>query len=94
MIRVLTTHNPDSSTSPSTATLETAFAEYEKVRLPRTALLVKGAHAQGQMRVVADPEAARERDAFLKQAYANEDEAIKGYDNTWSGPYVFGQSEI
>ncbi|EKM53970.1 uncharacterized protein PHACADRAFT_257500 [Phanerochaete carnosa HHB-10118-sp] len=65
LIDLLEQHNP-SAESPSTETLKTVFAELERVRLPRTADLVKKARAQGDARVVTGVEECIKRNNFYR----------------------------
>jgi len=50
-----------------TAILDKVFAEYETLRIARTSVLVRGARAQGELRVVIGAEACKSRnDAYRK----------------------------
>lgn len=78
LIQCLKKHNLD-ATAPSTALLTTVFAEYESVRLPRSALLVKAANDRGHMRVVSTEAAALERDEKVKAANSDSASVLDGY---------------
>jgi salicylate hydroxylase len=58
---------------PSTATLDTVFEEVEKVRIPRTAEMVKKARVQGQIHVTSGIEECIARDNFLRALCADPD---------------------
>ncbi|GJE95030.1 FAD-dependent monooxygenase [Phanerochaete sordida] len=62
---LLAAHNPGGA-PPATATLEEVFAELERVRLPRTAELVRQARAQGDTRVVSGVEACIARNNYYR----------------------------
>ncbi|KAI5118837.1 hypothetical protein M0805_006157 [Coniferiporia weirii] len=92
LVRALVAHHPDLASTPSTAQLTAAFADYESVRIPRSAMLVRKARARGEQRVVSDLEAARRRDEAMR--------ALVGQETVWAemdelarGPYE-GESEI
>ena len=63
---------PDAGGDLSTESLTTAFRMYAQKRQPRTAALVKAARAQGQMRVMRGKEACQQRNAKVKQMWADE----------------------
>ncbi|EKM53956.1 uncharacterized protein PHACADRAFT_209786 [Phanerochaete carnosa HHB-10118-sp] len=65
LIDLLEQHNP-SAKLPSTETLKTVFAELERVRLPRTADLVKRARAVGERRVVSGVEECIKRNNYCR----------------------------
>ena len=70
--------NP-SGKEPSTATLETVFVELEKVRIPRSSEMVKGARAQGESRVVHGTEACIKRNNWYREFCKNEEETDKRF---------------
>ena len=65
LIELLQKYNP-SGNSPATATLGTIFTELEKVRIPRTAELVKRARAQGDAHIVSGAEACIARNNAIR----------------------------
>ncbi|EKM52862.1 uncharacterized protein PHACADRAFT_100160 [Phanerochaete carnosa HHB-10118-sp] len=65
LIDLLEKYSP-STESPSTDTLAAAFTELERVRLPRTADLVKRARIQGETRVVSGVEACIKRNNYYR----------------------------
>ncbi|GJE94996.1 FAD-dependent monooxygenase [Phanerochaete sordida] len=70
LVELLEKHSP-AAEPPSTATLQTVFAELERVRLPRTAEIVRQARAQGDMRVVAGVEAGMRRNNAVREMCAD-----------------------
>lgn len=50
-------------------TLETIFSEFETVRIPRSSLLVQGARAQGESRVVQGVEACKARNDAIRELW-------------------------
>jgi salicylate hydroxylase len=92
LVRLLLKHNP-SSASPSTETLSAIFTEYETLRIPRTSALVAAARKQGEIRVVEDLEAAKERDQMLKNPLTAEEKAVR-FQGFINQPFPEGQSEI
>ncbi|EKM53969.1 uncharacterized protein PHACADRAFT_145505 [Phanerochaete carnosa HHB-10118-sp] len=70
LIDLLEKHNP-SAASPSTDTLKTIFAEFERARLSLTAHLVKKARIQGEMRVVTGAEECIKRNDFYRDMCAD-----------------------
>lgn len=58
------------------------------MRQPRTAALVKGARAQGELRVVdGDSVARQDRDDLLKRSWANQAAIEAKYDSLLREPY-------
>jgi len=92
LVRVLVKYNP-SAENPSTATLEQAFSEYEAIRLPRSAGLVKGARQQGQIRVVHGMEAAIKRNEFVRNMWKDDSKVVATYSELFNHPFA-GKSEI
>ena len=78
LIDLLEQHNP-SARSPSTSTLDTIFSEIEKVRIPRTAMLVKKAREMGEYRVLAGTDACLARNSILKALCREKDAHIKRF---------------
>ena len=88
--------NRDTSESPTTATLTKLFSEYESIRLPRTATLVRGARTRGERRVTMDEESSRKRDEIIKAEFGGTEFDPKrsaSYDFIFGGPF-HGKSEI
>ena len=63
---------PDASGDLSAESLTAAFRRYAENRQPKNAALVKGARAQGQMRVMHGKEACQQRNEQIKQMWADE----------------------
>lgn len=76
LIELLEKHNP-SAAPPSTSVLETIFSEFENVRLPRSARLVKQARMQGESRVVEGVEGCLKRNAIYREIWKNDESVIK-----------------
>ncbi|KAJ3559367.1 hypothetical protein NM688_g399 [Phlebia brevispora] len=76
LVELLDKHNP-SSAPPSAAVLEAIFSELEKVRIPRTAALVKQARTQGESRVVDGVEACIKRNAAYREIWKDHDSVAK-----------------
>ncbi|KAJ7666690.1 hypothetical protein DFH06DRAFT_984458 [Mycena polygramma] len=69
LIRLLLEHTaPDAE--PSSAVLSSVFAEFEGKRMERTAMLVKGARKEGDLRVVGGEEQARARNDIISAGWA------------------------
>lgn len=75
LIQLLDKYNP-SGTAPSTTTLETIYSELEAVRIPRSSLLVKGAHIQGENRVVEGVEECKARNATVRGLWKDPDAVL------------------
>ncbi|KIP01899.1 hypothetical protein PHLGIDRAFT_96569 [Phlebiopsis gigantea 11061_1 CR5-6] len=71
LVELLEKYNPTAE-APLTATLQEAFVELEKERIPRTAELVKRARAQGETRVVHGTEACVKRNNWYREILSNE----------------------
>lgn len=72
----------------STDELTAVFRDFSQLRQPRTSELVRGARAQGELRVANGDEAVCEaRNQRVRAAWAN-DEAVKAkYDKLLLGPF-------
>ncbi|KAG7090882.1 hypothetical protein E1B28_009963 [Marasmius oreades] len=92
LVRCLVKHNTDTNV-PSTATLESAFNEYEAIRIPRTTALVQKARAAGEARVIKRLEACLERNDKTRMLWQNKEEALRDFEENRAGPYS-GVSEI
>ena len=92
LVRLLIKHNPKAS-PPSTELLSTIFSEYEGIRIPRTAELVKGARKQGEVRVVDGVEACLARNEMVRKMWQDDEELLEASDYLLSGPFQ-GNSEI
>ena len=95
-------HNP-SAGPPSTATLKAVFLELEAYRITRTAMLVKKARAQGEIRVVEGVEACKRRNDVVRGMYSVPEgatpEMVKEgirevYKDILDFPFSPGESEI
>jgi salicylate hydroxylase len=68
--------------------LQRVFDQFSTLRQPRTAALVKGARAQGNMRVVSGGIAACEvRDNFLSKAWEDEAAVEAKYNSLMKEPF-------
>ncbi|KAL5523567.1 hypothetical protein ACEPAG_7740 [Sanghuangporus baumii] len=96
LVRALTMHHPSPITPATTSQLTAAFAEYERVRLPRSSELVRRARARGDKRVenidFNNLEAMERRENIWKEELSE--------DNIWNDMDVYakgtyeGRSEI
>ncbi|KAF7940140.1 uncharacterized protein EAE98_000267 [Botrytis deweyae] len=77
---------PDAGSDLSTEALTKIFAEFTGIRQPKTALLVAGARAQGERRVVT-PETMEERNEYMRQMWKNPDIFYKAYAEMLKGPF-------
>ncbi|KAI9645499.1 hypothetical protein NHQ30_006238 [Ciborinia camelliae] len=77
---------PDAGSDISTEDLTKIFPEFAGLRQPKTALLVAGARAQGERRVVA-PEKMEERNEYMRQIWKNPDVFYKAYAEMLRGPF-------
>lgn len=91
-IRLLTSLNPFSD-SPSSAVLEDIFTQYERVRIPRTAALVKGARKMGETRTVQGVDACKKRNAAIREMWSDKASIEETYHNLLNAPFT-GESEI
>lgn len=62
---------PEADGDLSTVCLNEIFLQYAGKRQPRTAMMVKGARAQGQMRVTFGEEACRKRNEIVKKVWSD-----------------------
>jgi len=92
LVRLLVKHNPKAS-APSTELLSTIFSEYEGVRIPRTAELVKGARRQGEVRVVDGVDACLARNEIVRKNWEDDEKVLDLSEYVLSGPFK-GESEI
>ncbi|KAL5485407.1 hypothetical protein ACEPAI_8049 [Sanghuangporus weigelae] len=96
LVRALTMHHPSPRASATTSQLTAAFAEYERVRLPRSAELVRRARARGDKRVenidFNNLEVMERRENVWKEELS-EDNIWNDMDVYAKGPYA-GRSEI
>ncbi|KAI0692372.1 FAD/NAD(P)-binding domain-containing protein [Cerioporus squamosus] len=90
--RPISPHNP-SGAVPSTASLESVFAELEQLRIPRTSELAQRARKMGQMQVVSGFEACKKRNDIVRTMFTPEvrKAIIEGY---LKYPYEPGKSKI
>lgn len=92
LIRLLVKHNPKAS-PPSTELLSNVFRDYEGIRIPRTAELVKGARKQGEVRVVDGVEACLARNEVVRKIWEEDEQVLNALDYLLSGPFR-GESGI
>ncbi|TGO70033.1 hypothetical protein BOTNAR_0004g00180 [Botryotinia narcissicola] len=77
---------PDAGSEISTEALKEIFAEFAGIRQPKTALLVAGARAQGERRVVT-PETMEERNEYMRQMWKNPEIFYKTYAEILKEPF-------
>jgi len=92
LVRLLVKHNPE-ALPPSTELLSTVFTDYEGIRIPRTADLVRGARKQGELRVVDGVDPCLARNKIIKQMWGNDEKVLDASEYVLSGPFK-GKSEI
>jgi salicylate hydroxylase len=78
---------PDCKGNLSTAELVEAFKRYSDKRQARTSMLVKGARAQGELRVMAGEEECRQRNQKVRDMFANDRVIVAGLHNLYSEPF-------
>jgi len=84
-MRLLKKYNP-SAVQPSTELLSQVFTDYQDLRLPRTAELVRGARRQGETRVVEGIDACKARDEAIR-AGIDDEAAKRAFYELLSGPF-------
>lgn len=68
--------------------LRQIFGEFANLRQPRTAALVKGARAQGYLRVIdGGQKACEERDELLRKVWEDQTGIEKKYDSLLREPF-------
>lgn len=78
----------DQNTSMSRDVLRNVFANFAKNRQPRTAALVKGARAQGELRVCdGGVDACAERDNVIRKRWKNVDVIDATFDDLYKQPF-------
>ncbi|KAF7942902.1 uncharacterized protein EAE97_006356 [Botrytis byssoidea] len=77
---------PDAGSELSTEALTEIFAGFAGIRQPKTALLVAGARAQGERRVVT-PETMEERNEYMRQMWKNPEIFYKTYSEILKEPF-------
>jgi len=92
LVRLLVKYNPEAS-QPPTELLSTIFSEYEGIRIPRTAELVRGARKQGEVRTVVGVEACLARNEMVRKMWQDVEKRWDAADYLLSGPFK-GKSEI
>ena len=71
-----------------TQTLTQIFVAFANKRQPRTAALVKGARAQGELRVVVGgPEACKERDEVMRRQWTDVKMVEANFDAILKEPF-------
>lgn len=78
---------PDADGDLSTGSLDEAFLKYAEKRQPRTAMMVKGARAQGQMRVTFGKEACQKRNEMVKQMWADKEGIKARFSQLFKEPF-------
>ncbi|KAJ6523307.1 hypothetical protein B0H19DRAFT_652134 [Mycena capillaripes] len=78
LVRLLLEHHPATDTELSSGTLSAIFTEFEAKRMERTALLVKGARKEGELRVVEGVEQARARNEVISAQWADRGPIARG----------------
>ncbi|KAL0956145.1 hypothetical protein HGRIS_002308 [Hohenbuehelia grisea] len=92
LVRVLLKYNPDAG-NPDTAALAKAFEEYENVRIPRSATLVKAARKMGDLRVTHGVENCLRRNEAFKHMGDDLEVVYETYKPIVEFPFL-GESEI
>lgn len=92
LVRLLVQHNPAAAPLP-TEKLAQIFAEYESLRIARTAVLVAGARRMGELRVVGGVDACLARNETVKAMYVDDAEALEKSAFMLDAPFT-GASEI
>lgn len=78
---------PDADGDTSTKALNEAFLKYAEKRQPRTAMMVKGARAQGQMRVTFGKEACLKRNEIVKNMWADKEGVKARFSGLFKEPF-------
>lgn len=78
---------PDAQDELSTETLRKAFHKYAIKRQARTAMMVKGARAQGQMRVTFGEEACKQRNETVKNMWADKEGVKARFSQLFKEPF-------
>lgn len=78
---------PDASGDLGTEALCQAFQKYAEKRQARTAIMVKGARLQGQMRVTAGKEACQKRNEMAKAMWADKDAVKARFGMLFTEPF-------
>ncbi|KZS98856.1 FAD/NAD(P)-binding domain-containing protein [Sistotremastrum niveocremeum HHB9708] len=86
LVRLLLEHKVPTNGPIPTKLLDDAFTEFEQIRIPRTAALVRAARQQGEGRVVDGLEACKARDAAVKAAFSSGN-ILKGVQDYAANPY-------
>lgn len=89
---MLVKHNPDAA-PPSTELLSTIFKEWEGIRIPRTAALVKGARQTGEGRVVDGVQACLARNQTVRDIWADDEKLLDASEYLLGAPFK-GKGEI
>ncbi|KZP34264.1 FAD/NAD(P)-binding domain-containing protein [Athelia psychrophila] len=92
LVRLLTQANPTAAPQP-TAALAAVFAEYEGLRIARTAILVNGARRMGELRVVGGVDACLARNETVRRMYTDDAQVLEKTAFVLEGPFT-GASEI
>ncbi|KZO93969.1 FAD/NAD(P)-binding domain-containing protein [Calocera viscosa TUFC12733] len=88
LVRLLCKAEPFTDSS-----LQTAFEEYERIRIPIVTQAVEGAKAEGARRVLVGKEACEARDELIASGGGNNPERQKLQMQLIQGPFM-GESEI
>ena len=78
---------PDAGETISAADLTQVFQRFATKRQPRTAQLVKGARAQGELRVTSGEQACKERNEKVKKMWENQTAAWTAMDAVYREPF-------
>lgn len=84
---ILTQLLPDAGGDLSTESLHEVFLEYAEKRQPRTAMLVKGARVQGQLRVTTGKEACQQRNETVKAMWADKQGVKERFGQLFREPF-------
>ena len=83
LIELLQHYNPTAA-APSTEVLASVFTELEKIRIPRSAQLVKQARLQGESRVVQGAEACLKRNEAYRELWKDDETIIKNMGHMYA----------
>ena len=78
---------PDSDGDLSRGRLSEIFLQYAEKRQPRTAMMVKGARAQGQIRVTFGKEACQARNEHVKKMWADKEGVRARFHQLFKEPF-------
>lgn len=78
---------PEAGENPSTEILREVFLKYAEKRQPRTAMLTKGARAQGELRVTSGKEACEKRNEVIRAMWGDKEAVRKRFTMLFKEPF-------